>query len=115
MLEMEEEVVAAVAWARQAGANGAAGMGTINTQIWVLIPPPLPGGWQIESATNRCEEEQQHHHCREPRLDDKRRLVSSHTYMTIERPGVAHDLRGGALGLCLGAGGEEVSGVEKSS
>ena len=33
--------------------------------------------------------------------------------MTIERPGVAYDLRGGALGLRPGAGGEEISGVEK--
>ena len=34
--------------------------------------------------------------------------------MTIERHGVAHDLRGGALGLCPGAGGEENSGVDKN-
>ena len=34
--------------------------------------------------------------------------------MTIERPGVAYDLRGGALGLRPGAGGEENSGVDKN-
>ena len=34
--------------------------------------------------------------------------------MMIERLGVAHDLRGGASGLCLGAGGEEISGVENN-
>ena len=34
--------------------------------------------------------------------------------MMIERLGVAYDLRGGALRLCLGAGGEEISGVEQN-
>ena len=33
--------------------------------------------------------------------------------MMIERRGVAYDLRGGALGLRPGAGGEEISGVVK--
>ena len=60
-----EEVVAAVAWARQAGANGAAGKEAAG-RARQSSPSPLPGGWQIESATNRCEEEQQHHLCREP-------------------------------------------------
>ena len=32
----------------------------------------------------------------------------------IERRGVAYDLRGGALGLRPGAGGEEISGVVKN-
>ena len=62
----------------------------------------------MKSSRATAEEEQQ------SRLQDKRRLVSSNTYMMIERLGVAYDLRGGALRLCLGAGGEEISGVEQN-
>ena len=35
-------------------------------------------------------------------------------YFSAGSTGVAHDLRGGALGLCPGAGGEENSGVDKN-